>query len=85
MEPVERRDGPRFDRSAAKRLVAWLLLLPVAFVVETLSETSGGLVTFQPEFVEAHGQEFLFVPIIVAALLAFGLVFYRQRRVETEV
>jgi hypothetical protein len=82
MDTASGRDGPMFDRTALKRLVAWVLVLPVAFVVETLSETSGGLVTFEPQFVETYGQEFLFVPIVVAALVAFGLVFYRQRAAE---
>ncbi|MFA1609605.1 hypothetical protein [Halobellus rubicundus] len=82
MEPLSGRDGPMFDRTAMKRLVAWVLLLPVAFVFETLSETSGGLITFQPQFVETYGQSFLFVPIVIAALLAFGLVFYRQQKTE---
>jgi hypothetical protein len=82
MQPAEGRDGPMFTRSSMKRLVAWLLLLPVAFVVETLSETSGGLIVFEPQFVETYGKEFLFVPIVVAALLAFGLVYYRQQQVE---
>ena len=82
MDTASSRDGPMFDRTALKRLVAWVLVLPVAFVVETLSETSGGLVTFEPQFVETYGQEFLFVPIVVAALVAFGLVFYRQRAAE---
>jgi hypothetical protein len=83
MEPVSGRDGPTFTRSSLKRLVAWFLLLPVAFVVETLSETSGGLVVFEPQFVETYGREFLFVPIVIAALVAFGLVFYRQRKIES--
>lgn len=82
MNPVEGRDGPTFTRSSLKRLAAWVVLLPVAFVVETLSETSGGLIVFEPEFVETYGQAFLFVPILIAAAVAFGLVFYRQRQVE---
>jgi len=82
MNPVEGRDGPTFTRSSLKRLAAWVLLLPVAFVVEALSETSGGLIVFEPEFVDTYGQEFLFVPILLAAAVAFGLVFYRQRKVE---
>jgi hypothetical protein len=82
MNPVEGRDGPVFTRSSLKRLVAWVGLLPVAFVVETLSETSGGLIVFEPQFVETYGQAFLFVPILIAAAVAFGLVFYRQRKVE---
>jgi hypothetical protein len=72
-----------FTRSSAKRLAAWFLLLPVAFAVETLSETSGGLIVFEPQFVETYGREFLFVPIVAAALVAFGLVFYRQRKLES--
>jgi len=82
MNPVEGRDGSMFTRSSLKRLVAWVALLPVAFVVETLSETSGGLIVFEPQFVETYGQAFLFVPILIAAAVAFGLVFYRQRQVE---
>ena len=80
MNSVEGREGPMFTRSSLKRLVAWVLLLPVAFVVETLSETSGGLIVFEPEFVEVYGQAFLFVPILIAAAVAFGLVFYRQQK-----
>jgi len=82
MTTADGRDGPAFTRESLKRLAAWVLLLPVAFAVETLSETSGGLVVFEPQFVETYGQAFLFVPIVVAAALAFGLVFYRQRQVE---
>ncbi|WP_436928764.1 hypothetical protein [Halosimplex halobium] len=82
MRSVEGRDGPMFTRSSLKRLAAWVGLLPVAFAVETLSETSGGLITFTPQFVETYGQTFLFVPIAAAALIAFGLVAYRQRKVE---
>jgi hypothetical protein len=82
MNPVSGRDGPVFTRSSLKRLVAWVLLLPVAFVVETLSETSGGLIVFEPAFVETYGQAFLFVPILIAAAAAFGLVFYRQQKVD---
>jgi hypothetical protein len=84
MEPATDRDGPMFTRSSLKRLVAWFLLLPIAFAVETLSETSGGLIVFEPAFVETYGKEFLFVPIVIAALVAFGLVFYRQRQVESD-
>jgi hypothetical protein len=84
MEPATGRDGPMFTRSSLKRLVAWFLLLPIAFAVETLSETSGGLIVFEPAFVETYGKEFLFVPIVIAALVAFGLVFYRQRQVESD-
>ncbi|MFW5900779.1 MAG: hypothetical protein ACOCTH_03300 [Halodesulfurarchaeum sp.] len=82
MNPVDGREGPMFTRSSLFRLVAWGLLLPVAFVFETLSETSGGLIVFEPEFVEVYGQAFLFVPILIAAAIAFGLVFYRQRKHE---
>lgn len=82
MNPVEGRGGPMFTRSSLKRLIAWVLLLPVAFVFEMLSETSGGLIVFEPEFVEVYGQAFLFVPILIAAAVAFGLVFYRQRNLE---
>ena len=82
MNAVEGRDGPMFTRSSLRRLIAWVVLLPVAFAVETLSETSGGLVVFEPQFVETYGQEFLFVPILAAAAVAFGLMFYRQRKVE---
>jgi hypothetical protein len=84
MEPATGRDGPMFTRSSLKRLVAWFLLLPIAFAVETLSETSGGLIVFEPAFVETYGKEFLFVPIVIAALVAFGLVFYRQQQVESD-
>ena len=82
MDSTSGRDGPMFTKTSAKRLLAWVALLPVAFLVETLSETSGGLIVFEPQFVETYGQEFLFVPIVIAALVAFGLVFYRQRQVE---
>jgi hypothetical protein len=82
MSPVDGRDGPMFTRTSMKRLVAWLVLLPVAFVVETLSETSGGLIVFEPEFVEVYGETFLLVPIATAAVIAFGLVYYRQRKVD---
>ncbi|WP_459193308.1 hypothetical protein [Halosimplex sp. J119] len=82
MRPLEGRDGPMFTRSSLKRLVVWVALLPLAFAAETLSETSGGIVTFTPEFVETYGETFLFVPIAAAALIAFGLVAYRQRKVE---
>ena len=83
MESVSGRDRSMFTRSSAKRLGAWFLLLPIAFVVETISETSGVLIVFEPQFVETYGREFLFVPIAVAALVAFGLVFYRQRKAES--
>jgi hypothetical protein len=82
MNPVEGRDGPTFTSSSLKRLVAWFILLPIAFVVETFSETSGGLIVFEPEFVETYGQEFLFVPIVISALVAFGIVYYRQQKAE---
>jgi hypothetical protein len=84
MTPVEGRDGPMFTRSSAKRLFAWAALLPLAFVIEALSETSGGLITFTPRFVETYGQVYLFVPIVIAAVIAFGLIAYRQRTVEFE-
>ncbi|WP_255516757.1 hypothetical protein [Haloferax sp. KTX1] len=82
MSPVEGRDGPMFTRTSLKRLIAWVALIPVAFAFETLSETSGGLITFTPEFVETYGQAFLFVPIVIAAVVSFGLVAYRQRKVD---
>ncbi|WP_241768014.1 hypothetical protein [Haloferax sp. ATB1] len=82
MSPVEGRDGPMFTRTSLKRLIAWVALIPVAFAFETLSETSGGLITFTPEFVETYGQAFLFVPIAIAAVISFGLVAYRQRKVD---
>ena len=80
MNPVEGRSGPMFTRTSLKRLIAWAALLPLAFGVETLSETSGGLIVFEPAFVETYGQEFLFVPILIAAAVAFGLVYYRQQQ-----
>lgn len=83
MSPVEGRDGPMFTKSSAKRLAAWLGLLPVAFAIEALSETSGGLISFTPNFVETYGQEYLFVPLLIAAAIAFGLVAYRQRKVDS--
>ncbi|WP_246391767.1 hypothetical protein [Halosimplex pelagicum] len=82
MRSTEGRNGPMFTRSSLKRLLAWVAILPLAFGAEALSETSGGIVTFTPEFVETYGQTFLFVPIVVAAVVAFGLVAYRQRKVE---
>lgn len=82
MNPIKGRSGSMFNRSAAKRLVAWFLLLPVAFAFETVSETSGGLISFTPEFVKIYGQVFLLVPIAVAALVAFGVVFYRQQKLK---
>jgi hypothetical protein len=78
MSPLDGRDGPMFTGTSLKRLVLWFALLPLAFAVETLSETSGGLIVFEPEFVETYGQEFLLVPILLSALIAFGLVYYRQ-------
>jgi len=83
MSPVEARDGPMFTRTSAKRLLAWVVFLPVAFGFEALSETSAGLINFTPQFVETYGQEFLLVPIVAAGLLAFGLVAYRQRKVDS--
>lgn len=83
MSPVEARDGPMFTRTSAKRLLAWVVFLPVAFAIEALSETSAGLINFTPKFVETYGQEFLLVPIVAAGLLAFGLVAYRQRKVDS--
>ena len=83
MSPVEARDGPMFTRTSAKRLLAWVVFLPVAFGIEALSETSAGLINFTPQFVETYGQEFLLVPIVAAGLLAFGLVAYRQRKVDS--
>lgn len=82
MSPVGGRNGPTFTRTSVRRLVAWVAVLPVAFAFETLSETSGGIITFTPQFVETYGREFLFVPIVVAAVVAFGLVAYRQRKVD---
>ncbi|ELZ29154.1 hypothetical protein C475_03019 [Halosimplex carlsbadense 2-9-1] len=82
MRSVEGRDGSTVTSSSLKRLVAWVAILPLAFGAEALSETSGGIITFTPEFVETYGQTFLFVPIVVAAVIAFGLVAYRQRKVE---
>ncbi|MFC7075498.1 MULTISPECIES: hypothetical protein [Haloarcula] len=82
MNPIDGRDGPMFTRSSLKRLVAWAALLPIAFAVEMLSETSGGLIVFEPQFVETYGQAFLFVPIVISALVAFGLVYYRQQRTQ---
>lgn len=82
MNSLEGRTGPMFTRQSLKRLLAWVALLPVAFAVETFSETSGGLIVFEPQFVETYGQAFLFVPIAVAAAVAFGLVFYRQRKTD---
>jgi len=52
-------------------------------VIEALSETGGGLITFTPQFVETYGKEFLFVPILTAAVIAFGVVAYRQRKVDS--
>ena len=83
MSPVEARDGPMFTRTSAKRLLAWVVFLPVAFGIEAVSETSAGLINFTPQFVETYGQEFLLVPIVAAGLLAFGLVAYRQRKVDS--
>ena len=83
MSPVEARDGPMFTRTSAKRLLAWVVFLPVAFGFEALSETSAGLINFTPQFVETYGQGFLLVPIVAAGLLAFGLVAYRQRKVDS--
>jgi hypothetical protein len=83
MTPIEPRDGPMFTRSSAKRLFAWVAFLPLAFVIEALSETGGGLITFTPQFVETYGKEFLFVPILTAAVIAFGVVAYRQRKVDS--
>jgi len=82
MRSVEGRDGPAFTGSSLKRFLAWVAILPLAFGAETLSETSGGIITFTPEFVETYGQAFLFVPIVAAAVIVFGLVAYRQRKVE---
>ncbi|MFC7070123.1 hypothetical protein [Halobaculum lipolyticum] len=82
MTPVSGRSGPTFTRESLKRLAAWVLLLPVAFGFEMLSETSGGLIVFEPAFVETYGEAFLLVPITAAAVVAFGLVYYRQRQVE---
>jgi hypothetical protein len=82
MTPLEGRDGPMFTSASMKRLIAWFALLPIAFAVEALSETSGGLITFTPQFVETYGQVYLFVPIVVAAVISFGLVAYRQRKVD---
>jgi hypothetical protein len=80
MNPVEGREGPTFTRSSMKRLVAWMLLLPVAFIFEVVSETSGGIIVFEPEFVDVYGEAFLFVPILISAVIAFSLVFYRQQK-----
>lgn len=80
MNPVDGRAGRMFTQTSLRRLVAWVLLLPVAFAVETLSETSGGLIVFEPEFVEVYGEAFLLVPILLSALIAFGVVYYRQQQ-----
>jgi hypothetical protein len=82
MDSVTGREGPAFTSTSLRRLAAWVALLPVAFVVEAISETSGGLIVFEPDFVETYGEAFLFVPIAASALLAFGLVYYRQYTAE---
>jgi len=81
MEPVSGNpNGKRFTRDSLKALVAFVVLAPVAFAVEVVSETSGGIIVFEPEFVEIYGQEFLFVPIVVATVVAFGLLYYRKTK-----
>jgi hypothetical protein len=71
--------GNRFNRDTLKALVAWVVLTPIAFVFEAFSETSGAFLIYEPEFVEAYGQVFFAVPIVVAAVVAYAVVFYRQR------
>ena len=80
MEPVEGHpSGSRFNRDTLKALVAWVVLTPVAFVFEAFSETSGAFLIFEPKFVESYGQIFLAVPIVAAAIVAYGVVYYRRR------
>jgi hypothetical protein len=80
MEPVEGHpSGNRFNRDTLKALVAWVVLTPIAFVFEAFSETSGAFLVYEPKFVEAYGQLFFAVPIVAAAVVAYAVVFYRQR------
>lgn len=80
MQPVEGHpSGNRFNRDTLKALVAWVVLTPIAFVFEAFSETSGAFLVFEPQFVESYGQIFFAVPIVAAAIVAYGVVFYRQQ------
>lgn len=80
MEPVKGHpSGNRFNRDTLKALVAWVVLTPIAFVFEAFSETSGAFLVYEPKFVEAYGQVFFAVPIVAAAVVAYAVVFYRQR------
>lgn len=80
MQPVEGHpSGNRFNRDTLKALVAWVVLTPIAFVFEAFSETSGAFLVFEPKFVESYGQIFFAVPIVAAAIVAYGVVFYRQQ------
>lgn len=80
MQPVEGHpSGNRFNRDTLKALAAWVVLTPIAFVFEAFSETSGAFLVFEPKFVESYGQIFFAVPIVAAAIVAYGVVFYRQQ------
>jgi hypothetical protein len=80
MEPVEGHpSGERVNRDTIKALVAWVVLTPIAFVFEAFSETSGAFLVFEPQFVESYGQIFFAVPIVAAAIVAYGVVYYRQQ------
>lgn len=80
MQPVEGHpSGNRFNRDTLKALAAWIVLTPIAFVFEAFSETSGAFLVFEPKFVESYGQIFFAVPIVAAAIVAYGVVFYRQQ------
>lgn len=81
MEPFEGRRGAPMRRGfSGKALLAMLAAFPLAFAAEAASEVGGAVnVVWEPEFLAMYGQNYIAVPIVVAAVVAAG-VWYRATR-----
>nr|WP_049955230.1 hypothetical protein [Halostagnicola larsenii] len=81
MEPFTgERGASMMSGFSITALAAVLVAVPLALAAEAASEAGGAInVIWEPEFLEAYGQQFIAVPIVVSAVVA-AIVWYRANR-----
>jgi hypothetical protein len=77
-------EAPRQEGTGGKLAIYAVLGLVAATIIAVVSEMGFNLVEWEPEFLDIIGEWFIWVPIVLAAVVAAVVLFFRANRDSNE-
>lgn len=77
-------EAPRQEGTGGKLAIYAVLGLIAATIIAVVSEMGFNIVEWEPEFLDTIGEWFIWVPIVLAAVVAAVVLFFRANRDSNE-